>query len=393
MGSDRNQGPRRTLPPHDNATGQARPARAYSADPEPSLDEAPGGESAGADTGFGTSSGAGEPQTQEGSGKKKRRLALWVALTIIGVLVVGGIILVALLAARLNGALDQVKRDDMLPAPSSTAATNPDEQGAAPENPPLNVVLMGSDAREDVEGGRSDSLMVFHVSGDRKSAYLVSIPRDLWVDIPGHKKAKINAAYAWGGPKLTVQTVNQLLGIQADHAVLIDFKGFVKLVDAVGGITVYNPWPSNQDEGFVFPKGELTLNGDEALVYSRERYQLPDGDLSRAQRQRDVIKAILKKVATPEVLGNPKKLDNTMAIMASSMTVDNNLTNAKMIDLATGMRMTNPDDIVSLQLPFAGFGRSQDGQSIDVLDEAAAKELGQALRSDKMTEYAAKHKR
>lgn len=253
-------------------------------------------------------------------------------------------------------------------------------------NPPVHFVLMGTDASN---GGsaRSDSLMVAHVSGDRKNVYIVSFTRDMWVSIPGRGKAKINAAYAWGGPKLTVRTLEQLLGVRMDHTVAIDFDGFIRLTDAVGGVTVYNPWASGNGR---FPKGDIHIEGEEALAYVRERKTLPNGDLGRAHRQRTVVQAVISKILTPQTLANPVKFSEVVGRVADTVRVDSGMTNGFVFDLATSMRITGSGSIRLLQAPIDGFATIQ-GQAVNVVDQAGIRELSRAMATDTMDQYYAKH--
>jgi LCP family protein required for cell wall assembly len=260
----------------------------------------------------------------------------------------------------------------------------------------VNILLIGSDKRSDTENGRSDSFIVLHISADRKNAYLVSFPRDMWVAVPGHGNAKINAAYSWGGSALAVQTVEQLTGARIDHVATTDFSDFVGLVDVVGGVTVDNPVASkakNTVKGgyYDWPKGPVMLDGPAALVFSRQRYELPNGDLDRALRQRALLKALALKVATPEVLANPATLSNVISTVSKYVTVDSQMTDQVILDLATSMRTTSSNQIAMLQAPLKGFARSADGQAYDVVDVAGVAELGKALQDDTMAAYVAAH--
>ena len=135
---------------------------------------------------------------------------------------------------------------------------------------------MGSDSTVagNAGHGRSDSLMVMHLAADRKSAYMISFPRDMYVPIPGHGKNKINAAFALGGPSLTVRTLERLLNTRMDHVAVIDYGGFINMTKELGGVTVYNKHASAY-QGYKFPVGDVSLRGDQALAYVRERNNLP----------------------------------------------------------------------------------------------------------------------
>lgn len=322
--------------------------------------------------------------------RKKRRGPLFVLLMVCIGLLVLGLVAGGYYAARGIAALDSVSRDQQLTPQDYEGrppAATPTGAGVAA---PINFVLMGSDSRGDIENGRSDSLMVAHVTGDRKAVYLVSFPRDMWVDIPGRGKGKLNWAYAFGGPQLTVRTLEQLTGVRMDHTVLIDFEGFMQLTDAVGGIEVYNPWATGQRPGMRFEEGLIELDGERALAYVRERYSLPNGDLDRAWRQRTVVKAIIRKVMTPETLANPVTFTRVLGQLADTVTVDDGMTNQYVTELALSMRLEGTGSVGLLQAPIEGFG-TVDGQSVDVVDVEGLAELSQALAGDTMPEYHAAH--
>jgi len=323
--------------------------------------------------------------------RRRGRLVATVALGVMGLILVAIAALIGFYAKTANDAMNQVQRQPSM-MPQSTDPSRPQEPTPAAENlqPPLNVLIMGTDSRGYGDQGRSDVLMLAHVSGDRQSVYLISFPRDMWVPIPGRGNAKINAAYAWGGMPLAVQTVESLTGARIDHSGIVDFEGFVSIIDAIGGIEVYNFAASGID-GYTFPAGPLTLDGKAALVYTRERVTLPHGDLDRARRQRDVVIAVTKKLMTPEVLADPGRFSEVINLMAPYFTVDDNLTNARMIELALQMRYSQEGGLRSLQAPISGFGSSVDGQSIDIVDPVRMAELSKALTTDTMATYWEQH--
>ncbi len=284
-----------------------------------------------------------------------------------------------------------VQRQPMLPAPSAPA--EPDGTAEpAPSRPPagkteaLNYVLMGSDSRDadDSGAGRSDVLMVLHLAADRKSVSIVSFPRDLYVPIPGYGKNKINAAFAFGGPQLSVRTLEQLLGTRMDHVALIDFEGFIALTDQLGGVIVDNQHAS-ASRGYDFPAGKITVSGDQALAFVRERYTLPGGDLDRAERQRQVVQAILAKGMSRETLTDPAKFAGFVAGVSRHLTIDDQLTDSEIRKTALSLRLT-ASDVHLLQSPIAGFD-TVNGMSIDVADQKKTDGLARALRDDTMDAY------
>jgi len=260
----------------------------------------------------------------------------------------------------------------------------------------MNILLIGSDTR-GTDQGRSDSFIIVHISADRKSVYLVSFPRDMWVTVPGNGKAKINAAYSWGGSALSVSTIETLTGARIDHVVVTDFANFIQLVDTVGPVTVDNPVGSvaTDDHGhtYQFPKGPLVItDGYMALEFSRQRDELPNGDLDRTLRQRALLKGLALKFATPDVLANPVKLNEVMATVGKYVTTDAGMTNNVIYSLGLSMTgITSASQIHMVMAPITGFGTSSDGQSIDVVDVPGVTALGKALQNDTMAAFVAAH--
>ena len=334
------------------------------------------------------------PPTAKPRTRVRRRWARVLVITL-AVLLAGAAAAAGYVAYSTKRSVSNIPRvDDALPVGSRPPAATSSAETAT--SPPVNILLIGSDKRSVSENGRSDSFIVLHISADRKNAYLVSFPRDMWVSIPGHGKAKINAAYSWGGSALAVQTIEQLTGARIDHVVTTDFSDFVGLVDVVGGVTVDNPVASSgRDTGtntsYDWPKGPVKLDGAGALIFSRQRYNLPNGDLDRALRQRALLKALALKVASPEVLANPVTLSQVITTVGKYDTVDSQMTDAVIYNLASSMRITGSDHIQMLQAPITGFAVSSDGQDYDVVDVPGVTALGKALETDTMADYVAAH--
>src|ERR671910_1307606 len=323
---------------------------------------------------------------------RKRRLWLPLLLASAALVVVGSLVAGALYVVSIDRAVNQnlQRGTQQLPAETPSAegekARPPKAEGEA-----VNYVLLGSDSRvkTDAGQGRSDVLMVMHLAGDRKSAYMISFPRDMYVPIPGHGKNKINAAFAFGGAPLTVRTVEGLVKTRMDHVALIDFEGFIDLTEELGGVTVYNKYPS-VSQGYDFPVGNVTLRGEEALAYVRERKQLPHGDIDRAERQRVVLQAILAKGLAKETISNPLKFVSFVRGVSRYVTVDEQLTESELRKTALSLRLT-PSDIHMLQAPISGFGTSPTNQSIDIVDQKKLKELAKALKTGQMDTYVDKY--
>ena len=208
--------------------------------------------------------------------------------------------------------------------------------------------------------------MIVHLNAKRNQAYIVSFPRDMYVTIPGHGKNKINAAYAFGGVPLTIRTLEKLTGTRMDHVALADFDGFIQLTNDLNGVTV-NERNAFSAHGYDYPKGEITIAGEQALWFVRERKQLPRGDLDRAKNQRNVIKAIVAKGLSGSVIADPEKFNRFIGNVAKHLTVDNSLTDDEIRRTALSLRL-DAEDIALLQAPISGFGTTPDGQSIDLVD-------------------------
>jgi polyisoprenyl-teichoic acid--peptidoglycan teichoic acid transferase len=322
------------------------------------------------------------------AGQRKRRTWLAAVLTAAALLIVGALIVGTVYAVSIDRAVNGnlQHNSDQLPAETPTA-TGERARPAKRPGTAVNYVLMGSDSRDvgNAGHGRSDVLMVMHLAADRKSAYMISFPRDMYVPIPGHGKNKINAAFAYGGPQLTVRTLEGLLNTRMDHVALIDFEGFIKLTEELGGVRVYNKYPSDSG-GYRFLVGNVTLRGEQALAYVRERKQLPHGDLDRAERQRVVLRAILAKGLAKETLLNPVKFVYFIRGVSRHVSVDDGLTESKLRKTALSLRLSS-DDVHLLQAPISGLGTSPTKQSIDIVDKRKLAQLAKALRNDEMDEY------
>ena len=316
----------------------------------------------------------------------RRKSRRWLALAVVASLLVAALTSGALYAVSIDRAInDNLRhRTDQLPTGEKTRPTKSSAKA-------INYVLMGSDSRDagNAVQGRSDALMVMHLAADRKSAYMISFPRDMYVSIPGHGKNKINSAFQLGGPSLTVRTLERLLNTRMDHVAMINFAGFINLTEELGGVRVYNKH-SSASRGYTFPAGYVSLRGDQALAYVRERYRLPCGDLDRAERQRTVLQAILTKGLAKETITNPAKFLDFVRGVSRQVTVDDQLTEKELRETALSLRL-RPQDIHMLQAPISGFGTMRTKQSIDIVDQKKLAQLAKALRNDEMDSFLEKY--
>ncbi|WP_082518678.1 LCP family protein [Leifsonia sp. Leaf336] len=262
----------------------------------------------------------------------------------------------------------------------------------------MNILLLGSDSRGDptavgttaLSNQRSDTMMLVHIDADRRDVYVMSIMRDLWVPIPGNGTAKINAALAWGGTPLTVQTVEQLLQVRIDHVAILDFAGLKDITNAIGGVDVDSPvaFTTVKSPHYTFVKGMNHLDGDEALAFARERYAFPEADYQRVADQQALLAGFATTLIHRSVLTDPSALLAFARSTGSAVSVDSSFDLPSMLALAASMRISGASGIHTFTLPTAGTGTSADGQSIVNVDPAALARVRTALATDTLSQFA-----
>jgi LCP family protein required for cell wall assembly len=287
-----------------NGAGAGSPSRAGAAS---GRGAAAGGAAGGGAAGGG---GPGTPSYRRyGAGgaeqpaKSRRRFRWWhVPLVLAVLLVVAGVVAVVLAYPgykRFDKAVDNSNRRL---GPEATAALDPDE-GWSLATSPTTVLLLGVDSKQG-EPARSDTILLMHFDPDEHTVNQLSIPRDTLVDIPGHGEGKLNSAIYWGGPELAIKTVQQYLGIPINHVMVVNFKGFPRLVNSVGGVDMYVPRTvqtiASRDRVVVFEKGWQHFDGKNAMLYVRIR--MVDDDFHRARRQQQFVAALQRKIAQPSNL-------------------------------------------------------------------------------------------
>lgn len=262
----------------------------------------------------------------------------------------------------------------------------------------LNVLLLGSDSRgegrdtADVkgeDGARSDTMMLVHVPKDRKNVYVMSIVRDLWVEIPGHGERKVNGALGLGGYPLVIRTVEDLVGVEIDHLGVIDFEGFNGLTEALGGVELCNPhaFSSGVINPSFFPQGDILLNGTDALRYVRERKAFLDGDFERVQNQQRFVNAVAGRILTVETLANPQRIMDVVNGFTPFITVDERLDAATLAGYAWSMREIRPSAIEMFTIPHGPPATTSGGASIVEQDPEGLARLQRALRDDSVDEF------
>ncbi|MCW3815471.1 LCP family protein [Micromonospora sp. DR5-3] len=315
--------------------------------------------------------------------RRGRRIAL-ITLLVVALLGLGG---VGAGAFYLRSVDSRVERVDAFEGVPQEARPPVAAKGA------MNILVLGSDSRDpdSTQGSRSDTIIIAHLPKDRKSAELIAIPRDTWVHVPrskdgkhGDRDAKINAAYAWGGVPLMVQTVEQFTRVRIDHVAIIDFAGFRDIIDAIGGVEIDSEraFTSIHPPFRKFAKGPQHMDGETALDYSRQRKQFPDGDFARIRHQQQVIRAILDKAASGGILTNPGKLNDFVRASSSAVSVDKGMS---LLDMATDLRNLRGGNLFFFTSPTKGTGRVG-SESVVFPDTAKAQSFYDAVRRDAVKE-------
>jgi LCP family protein required for cell wall assembly len=283
----------------------------------------------------------------------------------------------------------------------------------------LNILIVGSDSRAGLSkaqqknlhvghdpGQRSDTMILLHIPKGGGKATLVNLPRDSYVTIPAHTDAsgqqvpaaknKLNAAYSLGGPKLTVETVEANTGVRIDHYIEINFLGFVKMVNALHGVSICSAQAindpivrdpvtgDNSGSGLVLPKGTSTLDGPRALEYVRAReFDPSQGDLGRIQRQQKFMAAMIAKARSGGVLLNPLRLDGFLHAVTGSLTTDPGLGRAQLERLALKLHSMSPKNVTFLTVPLSSTAFATPVGSAVLWDRAKSKRLFTDFSKDK----------
>ena len=264
----------------------------------------------------------------------------------------------------------------------------------------FNYLLVGSDSREGLTaaqrheyatgkaaGRRTDSIILVHVPQGGGKPALISIPRDSYVPIPGHGSNKVNAAFAFGGPNLLVQTIEQVTDLHVDGYVEIGFAGFASVVDSVDGVTICVPFAMDDKKaGINLTKGCQLLDGKNALGFVRARYSDPRGDIGRAERQRQFLAAIMKKALTPSTVLLPMRYWAFTHAAAKGVIVgqDTSMRDASRVLLA--MRSVSNGQGLSLVVPIQSVNYQTSAGSSVKWDTQRAKALFTMLRNDEPLE-------
>ena len=326
------------------------------------------------------------------------RRALLAALLFLVVLAVGLGTLVIVVQAKLSGQVHRI--DDVF-----TGLDNRPERAPGAAGEAMNILVMGTDRRSDVPttgtdaeaaewipgAQRTDTIMILHIDADRQGAALISIPRDSWVHVPGHGMNKVNAAFSLAGPALAVETVERMTGVRIDHLAVVDWEGLRNITDALGGVTLTVPRtiadPAND---VVWTQGRQTLSGAQALLYVRQRYGLPNGDLDRVRRQQAYLLGLMRSSLRELGSKSPFSIYDLLDAVTSNISVDRHWTIGSMRALLLDLRDMRGSDLDLLTVPVSGFGY-EGAQSVVYLDWAANSGLWNAIYRDELDRWRAAH--
>jgi LCP family protein required for cell wall assembly len=337
-----------------------------------------------------------EPQSSvpaQGDDARSRRRGLRRALLGLGVLALvlalglGSGIWV--LSSRYGGNVDRL--GDVFAGLDEASRPAPPTPAAAAPADPVTFLLVGSDTRAQIAPGelpdaRSDAIMIARVAADRAHVQVISIPRDSWVAIPGHGMNKINAAYAWGGPTLLIETVEQLTDVRIDHYAAIDFGGLTRVTDELGGVDVVVD-ATTSNGPYTFNAGVNHLDGDRARWYVGQRYGLPGGDFDRVRRQQNYLRAMTGKLFSQGAFESLGGLDSTVLAVTGVVAVDDGLSDADLMSLAYSLRGLRADGLAFYTAPVRGTGM-EGAASVVYLDAAACERMWSHLDTDSLAQHA-----
>jgi LCP family protein required for cell wall assembly len=263
-----------------------------------------------------------------------------------------------------------------------------------PSSGPLNILVAGVDIRAGLTHrqqarlhvGRavshnSDTLMIVHIPADHSYVQVVSVPRDSWVPIPGHGMNKINAAFGLGGPRLMVRTVSALTGLTINDYAEVNFLGFVKIIDAVGGVDVCLPYAVDDSySGLHLSAGMHHVDGVTALEFARDRHSFATSDLARINDQQQLMATLLNQAVNAGTLTDPFKARRLLASVTSAVQVDQGF---NIPELANELRGIRPGDVTFSTVPLASYNYvTPDGQSAVLWDHAKAAKLFARMKAD-----------
>ncbi|MGB6456326.1 MAG: LCP family protein [Streptosporangiaceae bacterium] len=272
-----------------------------------------------------------------------------------------------------------------------------------PSTGPVNILVVGVDARGGLSrrqqvslhvgnaiGENTDTMMLVHIPANHESVQVVSLPRDSWVSIPGHGMNKINAAYGIGGPALMVSTVESATGLDINDYVEVNFLGFVKVIDALGGVNVCLPYAVDDgDSGLDLQAGMHHVDGVTALEFARDRHSFATSDLARIADQQQLLSSAFIEATASGVLTNPVRLRQVLVSVTAAVQVDQGF---NLIELADELRDVKPADVSFTTVPIASEDyQTPSGESAVQWNQPAATALFHRLQTDTEAADLARH--
>ena len=325
-----------------------------------------------------------KPPTPKRAGRVRppRRGAAWSILASTALVTAAGVAAASSFSANLIQEFDTNRE---------TIETGIDQTSEAFEDGEMNILVLGSDAREgqSQEDQRSDTMMLVHIPESRDEMYVMSIMRDLWVEIPDVGMSKVNSAQSHGGYPLTIDTVEGLTGAEIDHMVIVDFDGFSDLTSALGGVEVENDmaFSAGQANPSYYPEGTIRLEGTDALRFVRERKAFTDGDYQRVKNQQKFLTGIASQVLDSSTLTNPAKISDMVKSFTPYLTVDESLDAQTLVNYGMSMSKMRASNITSFTIPNAGTGTTPGGASVVWPDEEELASMRSAMEDGTMDEY------
>jgi len=340
---------------------------------------------------------AGDPAAAPGPSRWRRARRVMLFSTVALVLLIAGTLVTGLVTAsrylsdmrRISNPFAAIPASARAPMPTGAAARDVTflVGGLDTQSP---VPTTGKQAKSSIRG-RTDTLMLVHLIAGGRGAYVVSIPRDSWVPIPGHGYGKINWAYSYGGPTLAIRTVEHLTNVRINHFAIIDWAGFRDVTNALGGVSVTIPVTSYDPMNHVtWTAGRHHLDGRQALLYVRDRYGLASGDFDRERRQQYFLRAVFKQLRQAGTLANPLRMGPVLHALSDAVSVDSTLSDSEMIRLALGLGRLKSSQIVFAIAPYSGTGTAGD-QSVVWLSHSADRGFWHAFEYDSLPAYMRAH--
>ena len=350
-----------------------------------------------------------------GNGRRGRRTPRWAVVTLVCgavlALVSGGTAVAS--ALLIDRYANNIQQENLL----GGAAAPPGEELTGP----INILLLGTDERSDNTNVRSDTIIVLHVPSSHDMAYLISVPRDTWVSVPGYWDMKITEAFyhgnlegGWtGGARLVAESLHQLTGLRFNAAAIINFSGFQKIIDEMGGVEFCVDTPAYSEhlvlvdgkpvgigkarrEGLAYEQvryeeGCQHLAGWQALDYARQRKTLEsgEGDYGRQRHQQQLLKAMADRATSGDVLTDLGTLDRLILAAGDALIIDTN--GVDLVDFAWTLRRVRPGNMISLRTNGGWYNSTEvDGQSAEILNEVSLA-MFRAAADDTMAQFVLDH--